>query len=117
MRTAFIISSSRPKWVAKTPEEAEAFFVESLELFAANVKWDNFILAGHSFGGFVSGQYAVAYPHRAEHLLLLSPAGVGELAEDETGLERFEHRLNKSWGGRMALKTMKYCWRKNITPF
>ena len=74
-------------------------------------------MAGHSFGGFISGHYAAKYPHKIEHLLLLSPAGVGELKENETGLERFEKRFAGSWKGRLALRTMKYCWRKNITPF
>lgn len=32
-------------------------------------------------------------------------------------MERFEHRFKKSWSGRLALRTMKYCWKKNITPF
>ncbi len=48
------------------------------------------MLAGHSFGGFISGHYSVMYPERVEHLVLLSPAGVQELNEKHSGLESLE---------------------------
>ena len=36
----------------------------------------DFILAGHSFGGYICGHYAVRYPQYIKKLLMLSPAGV-----------------------------------------
>jgi len=35
-----------------------------------------FVLAGHSFGGFIAGHYACKYPHHIRKLLMLSPFGV-----------------------------------------
>jgi cardiolipin-specific phospholipase len=35
-----------------------------------------FILCGHSFGGYLSGHYAVKYKKYVKKLLLLSPFGV-----------------------------------------
>jgi cardiolipin-specific phospholipase len=56
-------ASSRPTFDAKTPEESDNYFVDFLE------KWriamgglTGFILAGHSFGGFICGHYAIKYP-------------------------------------------------------
>lgn len=39
---------------------------------------DNFILMGHSFGGYTAGLYASQYPYFIKKLILLSPAGVSE---------------------------------------
>jgi len=36
----------------------------------------DFILAGHSFGGYICGHYAIKYPQHIKKLLMLSPAGV-----------------------------------------
>ena len=36
----------------------------------------DFVLAGHSFGGFICGHYAVKYPEHIKKLLLMSPIGV-----------------------------------------
>ena len=114
---SFSISSSRPKWVAKTPSEGEAFFVESIELFRIAVNWDSFILLGHSFGGFISGHYASTYPHRVNHLVLLSPAGVAVTETKSAGPDAMEKRFSGSWKGRVALKFLRYFWKKNVTPF
>ena len=55
-------------------------------MFCSAIGWNKFVLAGHSFGGFVAGQYAVLYKKHIDHLLLLSPAGVPELPNNMTGL-------------------------------
>ena len=63
------------------------------------------------------GQYASVYSSRVKHLILLSPAGVPELKEGETGMESIEDRLKGTWKGRLAVKFLKYFWKKNVTPF
>ena len=55
-------------------------------MFRSTIGWNKFVLAGHSFGGFFAGQYAVLYKKYIEHLLLLSPAGVPELPDNMSGL-------------------------------
>ena len=40
-----------------------------------------FYLIGHSFGGYLMGNYAVAYPQHIKQLLLLSPIGIRKRPE------------------------------------
>jgi cardiolipin-specific phospholipase len=56
--------SSRPKFTINNREEAEVYLVEWFE--AWRLKYcqgglTDFILAGHSFGGYISGLYALKY--------------------------------------------------------
>lgn len=41
-----------------------------------------FILAGHSFGGYICGHYAVKHPQHIKKLLMLSPAGIVDKPAD-----------------------------------
>ena len=70
-------ASSRPVVKLNCVNDAENFFVENFEKWRAAVGLEKFFLAGHSFGGYVSGLYACKHPERIEKLFLLSPAGVG----------------------------------------
>jgi pimeloyl-ACP methyl ester carboxylesterase len=55
--------SSRPAFTAQTADEADKFFTDSLENWRmAMGDMKDFILAGHSFGGYISGHYAAKYP-------------------------------------------------------
>jgi len=36
----------------------------------------DFYLAGHSFGGYMMGNYATQYPYHIKKLLLISPVGL-----------------------------------------
>ena len=75
--------SSRPSpfW-PKSTKEAEAFFVDSLEEWRKVRNIDSFILVGHSMGGYLAACYAMSYPERVKHLVMVCPAGVGAKAED-----------------------------------
>lgn len=56
-------ASSRPQFKVKTADEADEYLTEWLE--AWRIKMGNltgFVLAGHSFGGYISGIYACKYP-------------------------------------------------------
>lgn len=55
--------SSRPNFIANTADEADNFFTDSLENWRlAMGDLNDFILAGHSFGGYICGHYAAKYP-------------------------------------------------------
>mmetsp|Transcript_64837 Transcript_64837/g.204717 ORF Transcript_64837/g.204717 Transcript_64837/m.204717 type:complete len:256 (+) Transcript_64837:76-843(+) len=69
--------SGRPDFTAKTTREAEAFFVESLEEWRQVMGLDKMILMGHSMGGYLMANYAMAYPERVQHLVMVGPAAVG----------------------------------------
>lgn len=89
-----------------------------MEKWRQTIGLEKFILAGHSFGGYVSGIYAVKYPQYVERLLLLSPAGVGDYPE-----YNFDEYIQKrrEAGGRVPsdrfIKVIKKAWRDKVSPF
>jgi pimeloyl-ACP methyl ester carboxylesterase len=77
----------------------------------------DFILAGHSFGGFTVGLYAIKYHHYIKKLLMLSPAGVHSKPADfnlDEELENFpaERRMPK-----FVYKMTPMVWKMKISPF
>jgi len=42
----------------------------------------NFVLLGHSMGGFLAASYAMQYPERVKHLILADPWGFPEKPPD-----------------------------------
>jgi len=54
-------------------DQAEAFFVESLEEWRKQMGLEKMILFGHSLGGYLSTCYSIKYPQHVEHLILISP--------------------------------------------
>lgn len=55
--------SSRPKF-SSDAEKVEAQWVESVEEWRREVKLEQFILLGHSLGGYIATAYALKYPER-----------------------------------------------------
>ena len=43
---------------------------------------EKFVLAGHSFGGYIVGNYACRYPQHIKKLLMLSAVGVQTKPEE-----------------------------------
>ncbi|KAG7399465.1 Alpha/beta hydrolase domain-containing protein 4 [Phytophthora boehmeriae] len=68
--------SIRPVFKPKDTQEADAFFVESLEEWRKELELDHFILCGHSMGALYGTYYAAKYPGSIDHMILVSPAGV-----------------------------------------
>lgn len=105
--------SSRPPFYAHTVEETEQFFVQSVEEFRQEIHLERFVLIGHSFGGYVAGCYALAFPECVSHLLLLSPVGVKQKPPEYT----FEKQLiAANWKFRAFWRTLTFLWLRNITP-
>ena len=80
-------ASSRPSlnFLELSPEETDIYLVDWLERWRkAMGDLKDFILAGHSFGGYVCGLYACKYHKYIRKLLLLSPFGVSSKPEDWT---------------------------------
>ena len=76
-----------------------------------------FILAGHSFGGYVCGLYASKFPQHIKKLLMLSPAGVPKMPDDfdiEVEIAKFpaDRRPPK-----IAFKLAPKVWSKKYSPF
>jgi len=57
---------------------------------------NSFILAGHSFGGFICGHYALKYSSHLKKLILLSPIGVEKDLGEEIDYERLMRAVGKN---------------------
>eukprot|EP00246_Nothoceros_aenigmaticus_P012293 TRINITY_DN3763_c0_g1_i3.p1 TRINITY_DN3763_c0_g1~~TRINITY_DN3763_c0_g1_i3.p1 ORF type:complete len:378 (+),score=53.43 TRINITY_DN3763_c0_g1_i3:367-1500(+) len=98
-------ASSRPDFTCKSTEETEAWFVDSFEEWRKAKNLDNFILLGHSLGGYVAARYALKHPERVKHLILVGPAGFS--AESDRILQ-----FRATWRGAI----LNYFWDSNLTP-
>lgn len=72
--------SSRPAF-SYEPETIEQQFVDSIEQWRKVMGIEKMVLLGHSFGGFLASSYALKYPERLEHLILVDSWGVDPAPE------------------------------------
>ncbi|XP_052201596.1 probable 1-acylglycerol-3-phosphate O-acyltransferase [Diospyros lotus] len=101
--------SSRPDFTCKSTEETEAWFIDSFEEWRKAKNLSNFILLGHSFGGYVAARYALKYPEHIKHLILVGSAGFS--TETDARSERLI-RFSQTWKGAV----LKHLWESNFTP-
>ncbi|GLT69163.1 hypothetical protein SLA2020_413370 [Shorea laevis] len=101
--------SSRPDFTCKSTEETEAWFIDSFEEWRKAKNLSNFILLGHSFGGYVAAKYALKHPEHIQHLILVGPAGVSPEADAQS--ERFA-QFRATWKGAI----LNHLWESNFTP-
>jgi len=83
--------SSRPLFTGTTPEHSEQWFLEALESWIKALELSNFILLGHSFGGYLSAIFTIRNPKKVSRLILADPWGV-PLKPEVT-------QKSKSWRG------------------
>lgn len=55
--------------------------VDSIEAWRKQMELDQFILLGHSMGGYLATSYAITYPERVKHLILADPWGFEDKAQ------------------------------------
>ena len=70
--------SSREPYNCETPEESADYLIKSIEAWREKIGAADFILVGHSLGGYVSCLYASKYSDHIRKLFLLSPVGFSE---------------------------------------
>ncbi|KAL1312048.1 hypothetical protein HN51_038683 [Arachis hypogaea] len=97
--------SSRPDFTCKSTEETEAWFIDSFEEWRKAKNLSNFILLGHSFGGYVASKYALKHPEHVKHLILVGPAGFSQETERIT-------KFLSTWKGSI----LNQIWESNFTP-
>ncbi|KAG0609659.1 hypothetical protein M758_7G004200 [Ceratodon purpureus] len=98
-------ASSRPDFTCKTTEETESWFIDSLEEWRKAKNLDDFILLGHSLGGYIATRYALKYPEHVKHLVLVGSAGFN------AGSDRLM-QFKSTWKGAVA----NFIWESNFTP-
>ena len=81
-------------------------------------EFKNFILAGHSFGGYVSGSYAAKYPKNIKKLILISSIGL-RLPDENKKFSDIDKEHNKDADSHPKWFAMvgKFCWVNRLTPF
>ncbi|KAJ7992876.1 hypothetical protein DPEC_G00266620 [Dallia pectoralis] len=75
--------SSRPRF-PMDPALAEEQSVSSIEHWRHALAIDRMILLGHSLGGYLATSYAIQYPERVSHLILVDPWGFQHMPVDAT---------------------------------
>ena len=73
-------------------------------------------MAGHSFGGYIAGNYSLKYSKYIKKLLLFSPIGLKIAPEDEDWKEKA--RNYKGPGPpRWVLPIVSCAWESRYSPF
>nr|CAD1821736.1 unnamed protein product [Ananas comosus var. bracteatus] len=103
-KMTFSSSALRLAWA-----ETEAWFIDSFEEWRKAKNLSNFILLGHSFGGYVAAKYALKHPEHIQHLILVGPAGFS--SETEHGSEWLT-KFRATWKGIIV----NHLWESNFTP-
>jgi cardiolipin-specific phospholipase len=87
------------------------FFIDGMEKWREHLKLNQFILIGHSLGGYLSCLYALKHPNRVHTLILSSPVGLPPNSDDgdNTG------RLRAVTGHEMP-PWLVSMWNSNYTP-
>ena len=116
-----------------TPQENIDYYVNYLEQwriqFSKEIKTDfsGFYLMGHSFGGYISGNYTSRFPQHVKKLLLVSPVGLrvsGAAQLDEQDGDEVLEPLDENETNpcvedmKFHIRLMfKLIWSKKISPF
>jgi pimeloyl-ACP methyl ester carboxylesterase len=100
--------SSRPDFTCKSTEETEAWFIDSFEEWRKANNLSNFILLGHSLGGYVAAKYALKHPEHIQQLILVGPVGFSSATDMSERLTRFR----ATWKGAI----LNHLWESNFTP-
>mmetsp|Transcript_36441 Transcript_36441/g.35298 ORF Transcript_36441/g.35298 Transcript_36441/m.35298 type:complete len:296 (-) Transcript_36441:257-1144(-) len=108
--------SSRPDFKHITdPTEADEFFIKYFESWRQSMgNLTDFILAGHSFGAYLAGNYACRHPQHVKKLLMLSPIGVNLMPE---GFKLKDYRFQNKKVSSFATYLLKKAYKNKWSPY
>jgi len=107
-------ASSREDFKYDNIHEIIKLFVESIEEWRKVLNLTNFILVGHSMGGYISCNYAMMYAQHVKKLILISPAAISKRPEDH---DIDMKRKNMTTLRRMVNYVEGVVSRRKISPF
>jgi pimeloyl-ACP methyl ester carboxylesterase len=115
-------ASSRPDFNIEDPEEAVEFLTSWFEVWRQKMGGlSGFILAGHSFGGFIAGHYSCKYPQYVKKLLMLSPFGVPKRTFTDEEFSELYATYQPQPGQRKPPQFMfsvtRRAWRNKWSPY
>ena len=90
--------------------------VDWLELWRQKMDLTNFILAGHSYGGYVCGLYACRYEVHVKKLLMLSAIGLNSRPhgyDTKRFFKEFKHQREST----KCVHLGECMWSRHCTPF
>mmetsp|Transcript_18153 Transcript_18153/g.16060 ORF Transcript_18153/g.16060 Transcript_18153/m.16060 type:complete len:147 (+) Transcript_18153:358-798(+) len=96
--------SSRPKFLARTKDEAEQYFCQSLEKWREAMGIDNMTIVAHSFGAHITSRYSLRYPDKVKKIIFWSPHGAEDKPNDYE--EMLEKRMKVSCRFRCFMRMM-----------
>lgn len=106
--------SSKEKFECQSTDETIDFILGSIEKWREAVGLEKFHLVGHSFGGYISGQYAYTHENRVKKVSLLSPIGITKRKpEEEPTIEDIKSKAG--FWRRMFLGWIYGHWENKMT--
>ncbi|KAH1123877.1 hypothetical protein GLYMA_06G026500v4 [Glycine max] len=89
--------------------KAQAWFIDSFDEWRKAKNLSNFILLGHSFGGYVAAKYALKHPQHVQHLILVGSAG---FSSESDAKSEWITRFSTTWKGTV----LNHLRESNFTP-
>ncbi|TMW55090.1 hypothetical protein Poli38472_013852 [Pythium oligandrum] len=104
--------SDRPDFPHNDYDSADHAVVSAFEQWRQEMQLEQFHLCAHSMGAIFASSYAIKHPEKVNHLVLVSPAGVGHSPPVQPPATPEEEARQRSWLRKMVFSA----WDSGYTP-